>query len=66
MFMRFVEFSTKPLKAITPKTPDQARIDGLRQQKKRAGEALKAERERQKIARAQAQLVDAYRIGNGG
>ena len=64
--MRFVEFSTKPLKAIKPKTPDQARIDGLRQQKERAGEALKAERERQKIARAQAQLVDAYRIGNRG
>ena len=64
--MRFVEFSTKPLKAIKPKTPDQARIDGLRQQKERAGKALKAERERQKIARAQAQLLDAYRIGNGG
>lgn len=66
MFMRFVEFSTKPLKAIKPKTPDQARIDGLRQQKERAGKALKAEQERQKIARAQAQLLDAYRIGNGG
>ncbi len=64
--MRFVEFSTKPLKAIKPKTPDQARIDGLRQQKERAGKALKAEQERQKIARAQAQLLDAYRIGNGG
>lgn len=63
--MRFVEFSTKPLKAIKPKTPDQARIDGLRQQKERAGTALKAEQERQKIARAQAQLLDAYRIGNG-
>lgn len=64
--MRFVEFSTKPLKAIKPKAPDQARIDGLRQQKERAGKALKAEQERQKIARAQAQLLDAYRIGNGG
>ena len=64
--MRFVEFSTKPLKAIKPKTPDQARIDGLRQQKERAGKALKAEQERQKRARAQAQLLDAYRIGNGG
>lgn len=63
--MRFCEFSTKPLKAIKPNTPDQARIDGLKQQKKRATDALKAERERQKIARAQAQLVDAYRIGNG-
>ena len=61
--MRFCEFSTKPLKPIKPKTPDQARIDGLKQQKKRATDALKAEQERQKIVRAQAQLVDAYRIG---
>lgn len=63
--MRFCEFSTKPLKPIKPKTPDQARIDGLKQQKKRATDALQAEQERQKIARAQAQLADAYRIGNG-
>ena len=63
--MRFCEFSTKPLKPIKPKTPDQVRIDGLKQQKKRATDALKAEQERQKIARAQAQLVDAYRIGAG-
>lgn len=63
--MRFVEFSTKPVKAIKPKTPDQARLDGLKQQKERANQALKAEQERQKKARAQAQLVDAYRIGAG-
>lgn len=63
--MRFVEFSTRPIKAIKPKSPDQARIDGLKQQKERANKALKAEKERQKIARAQAQLTDAYRVGNG-
>lgn len=63
--MRFVEFSTRPLKAIKAKSPDQARIDGLKQQKERANQALKVERERQKKARAQAQLVDAYRIGAG-
>lgn len=61
--MRFVEFSTKPVQAIKPKTPDQARINGLKQQKERAGKALKAEQERQKIVRAQGQLADAYRIG---
>ena len=63
--MRFVEFNTRPLKAIKAKSPDQARIDGLKQQKERANQALKVERERQKKARAQAQLVDAYRIGAG-
>lgn len=63
--MRFLEFSTKPVKTIKPKTPDQARLDGLKQQKERANQALKAEQERQKKARAQAQLVDAYRIGAG-
>ena len=63
--MRFMEFSNKPLKTIKPKTPDQARLDGLKQQKERANQALKVERERQKKARAQAQLVDAYRIGAG-
>ncbi len=63
--MRFVEFSTKPARAIKPKTPDQARLDGLKQQKARTNQALKAEQERQKKARAQAQLLDAYRIGTG-
>lgn len=63
--MRFYEFSTKPLKPIKPQTPDQARISALKQQKDRAAQALKTERERQKIARAQANLADISRIGNG-
>ena len=54
--MRFYEFSTKPLKTIKPQTPDQARIASLKQQKDRAAQALKTERERQKITRAQAKL----------
>lgn len=61
--MRFYEFSTKPPKPIKPQTPDQARISALKQQKDRASHALKTERERQKIARAQAQLADISRIG---
>lgn len=63
--MRFYEFSTKPLKPIKPQTPDQARIASLKQQKDRASQALKTERERQKIARAQAKLADISRIGTG-
>lgn len=59
--MRFYEFSTKPLKPIKAQTPDQARIDSLKQQKDRASQALKTERERQKIARAQATLTNLHR-----
>lgn len=63
--MRFCEFSTKPLKNIKPQTPDQARISALKNQKDRATQALKTERERQKISRAQAKLADINRIGGG-
>ena len=50
--MRFLEFATpKPL------TPEKARIDALTKQKERAADALKAERERQKIQKAQKQIA---------
>jgi hypothetical protein len=39
--MRFFEFSTKPL------TPEQSRIDSLKQRKDQASKALKAERDKQ-------------------
>jgi len=42
--MRFFEFTTP--------TPEQNRINSLKQQKARAGDALKAERARQKRAKA--------------
>ena len=51
--MRFYEFSTKPL------TPEQSRINSLKQQKDRAGDALKAERTRQKHAKARENLGKA-------
>ncbi len=51
--MRFDEFAQQP----KPKTPDQARIDTLRQAKDRAGDALKAERNRQKLQKAQKQIA---------
>ena len=40
----------------TPKTPEQLRLDQLRVTSKRASEALKNERERQKAQRAQQAL----------
>lgn len=47
---------TKP---VQPKTPEQARIEGLKAAKERAAIALQAERQRQKLAKAQKRLIDA-------
>jgi hypothetical protein len=41
------------VKTIKPMTPQQARIDSLKRQKDIASKNLKAERDRQKIAKAQ-------------
>ncbi len=46
MYMRFYEFTTKPT------TPQQARINALKQQKERASANLKAEKDRQKKQKA--------------
>lgn len=54
--MRFSEFSTKPNK---PLTPEKARIEALKNQKDNAAKALKTERERQKIDKAQQQITAA-------
>ena len=51
--MRFYEFAQQS----KPKTPDQARIDTLKQAKDRANSALKAERGRQKLQTAQKQIA---------
>lgn len=45
--------------AQAPKTPEQMRLDILKANKERAGDALAAERQRQKIAKAQRALVAA-------
>ena len=42
-----------------PPTPEQARLDALKRQKEAAANNLKAERKRQKIAKAQQQLRTA-------
>ena len=43
---------TKP---VQPKTPEQAHVEGLKAAKERAAIALQAERQRQKMAKAQKQ-----------
>lgn len=49
--MKIKEVTSKPL------TPEQARIKALQDQARRAREALKAERARQKIQQGQQQLA---------
>lgn len=49
--MKVIEVTSKP------PTPEQARIKSLQAQAKRAREAVKAERARQKIRQGQNQLV---------
>ncbi len=49
--MRVLEITNKPL------TPEQARIKSLQNQAKRARDAVKAERARQQIRKAQNQLA---------
>jgi len=51
--MRFFEFSTKP------PTPEQSRINSLKQRKDNAATALKAERARQKQQKARDRVVKA-------
>ena len=47
----------KEIATIKPMTPEKARIKALQTQKDNANKALKAERDRQKIAKAQQQLA---------
>ena len=49
------------IKAIEPLTPEKARINALKQAKDRAADALTAEKNRQKQARAQDKLALAQR-----
>ena len=49
----------KEIATIKPLTPEQARIKALQSQKDNASKALKAERDRQKVAKAQKALNTA-------
>ena len=47
--MRYYEFAETTIKPQKPLTPDQARIKSMKDQAKRAQQAVKAEKARQKI-----------------
>lgn len=53
--MRIIEV----ISTIKPKTPEQQRIDSLKQQKERAANALKVEKDRQKKAKAGQKMAQA-------
>jgi len=55
--MRFHEFSEATIKPQKPLTPDQARIQGMKNQVKKTQKAIKAEKARQKIRTGQQQLA---------
>ena len=55
--MRIYEIET-----IKPLTPEQSRINSLKQQKDRASTALKTERERQKKTKAAQQIQRANQV----
>ena len=52
---------SEAIQPIKPLTPQQSRIDGLKRQKETVTKQLKAERDRQKIAKAQKSLNTALR-----
>ena len=55
--MRFHEFSEATIKPKKPLTPDQARIQGMKNQVKTTQKAINAEKARQKIKAGQQQLA---------
>lgn len=55
---------SETIQPIKPLTPQQSRIDGLKRQKETVTKQLKAERDRQKIAKAQQQLANVYQSTN--
>jgi len=50
------------IKPIKPLTPEQQRINTLKQQVKRSQDAVKSERQRQQVAKAQQSLMKAKAI----
>ena len=55
--MRYYEFAENIIKPKKPLTPDQARIQGMKNQVKNTQNAIKAEKARQKIKAGQQQLA---------
>jgi hypothetical protein len=54
--MRYSEFAENIIKPKKPLTPDQARIEGMKNQVKNTQKAIKAEKARQKIKAGQTAL----------
>ena len=50
------------IKPINPQTPEEQRINTLKQQVKRSQDAVKSERQRQQVAKAQQNLMKAKAI----
>jgi hypothetical protein len=50
------------LKPIKPLTPEEQRINSLKQQVKRSQDAVKSERQRQQVAKAQQNLIKSKAI----
>ena len=57
--MRYSEFSENSIKPKKPLTPDQARIEAMKNQVKNTQKAIKAEKARQKIKAGQQELAKA-------
>ena len=55
--MRYYEFAETTIKPIKPLTPDQAKIQGMKNQVKSTQKAIKAVKARQKIKAGQQQLA---------
>jgi hypothetical protein len=55
--MRYYEFAENAIKPQKPLTPDQARIQGMKNQVKTTQKAIKAEKARQKIKAGQQELA---------
>ena len=57
--MRYYEFAETAIKPKKPLTPDQARIQGMKNQVKSTQKAIKAEKARQKIKAGQQALAQS-------
>jgi hypothetical protein len=60
--MRYNEFAENTIKPQKPLTPDQARIQGMKNQVKNTQKAIKAEKARQKIMKGQQQLAGTQKL----
>lgn len=56
--MRYYEFAETTIKPIKPLSPDQARIQSMKNQVKNTQKAIKAEKARQKIRTGQQALAN--------